>query len=78
MKIPDWAIKHKQKGTEIRNIKGNYYLYKISSKWDKIKKRPQKITEKFLGKITMEGLIKYCYSLNFGMLRIKKKNINNF
>lgn len=58
MKHPDWVMKHKSKGTEIRKIGSNYYLYKIRSEWDKDKKRARKITEKFLGKITEEGLIK--------------------
>ena len=55
---PDWAIKHRQKGTQIIKIRSNYYLYKISSRWDKKKKRAVKVTEEYLGKITPEGLIK--------------------
>lgn len=54
---PDWVLAHKQKGTEIRQIKGHYYLYKISSKWSKEKKRAVKITEGILGRITPEGFI---------------------
>jgi len=57
MSYPDWVLKHKQKGTEIRRMGNNFYLYKISSMWDKKKKRPKKITQKFLGTITREGLI---------------------
>jgi len=55
---PDWVLKHKTKGTEIRKLGKYYYLYKIRSEYDKDKKRAKKITEKFLGKITEEGLIK--------------------
>lgn len=51
-------MKHKTKGTEIRKLGNYYYLYKIRSEYDKEKKRAKKITEKFLGKITEEGLIK--------------------
>lgn len=58
MQYPDWVLKHKRKGTEIHTRGNNYYLYKISSKWDPEKKRSRKITEKFLGTITPEGLIK--------------------
>jgi transposase len=58
MEYPDWVIKHKIKGTEIHERGNNYYLYKISSKWDPKKKASKKITEKFLGTITPEGLIK--------------------
>ena len=51
---PKWATKHRSKGTELRLLKGNYYLYEVSSKWDPVKKRPKKITGKLLGKITKE------------------------
>ena len=33
-------------------MKGLYYLYEVSSKWNKEKKRAQKITGKILGRIT--------------------------
>lgn len=58
MEYPDWVLKHKVKGTEIRKTGNNYYLYKIRSEWDKDKKRAKKITEKYLGKITEDGIIK--------------------
>jgi transposase len=58
MKHPEWATKHKVKGTELRLIKGKYYLYKITSKWDKKKKVTRKITLGLIGRITeTEGLI---------------------
>ena len=58
MAHPDWVMKHKTKGTEIRKIGKYYYIYKVRSEYDKEKKRAKKITEKFLGKITEDGLIK--------------------
>jgi transposase len=54
---PDWVLKHKKPGTEIRVIKGHYYLYAISSKWDSNKKRAVKKTIGILGKITEAGFI---------------------
>src|SRR3990167_3396538 len=58
MKHPEWALKFKTKNTELRCIKGRYYLYNITSKWDPLKKRPQKITGKQVGTISEEyGLI---------------------
>lgn len=51
-KHPEWATKHKRKGTELRLINGKYYLYEVSSKWNPTLKRSQKITGKMLGKIT--------------------------
>ena len=49
---PDWALACKRKGTELRLIRGNYYLYEVSSKWNPEKKRSMKITGKLLGAIT--------------------------
>jgi len=55
---PEWALACKRKGTELRLLKGKYYLYQVTSKWNPEKKRSIKMTEKFLGKITQaEGLI---------------------
>ena len=57
MRYPKWALKHKRKGTELRLIRGTYYLYEVSSRWNPEKKRAQKITGRLLGKITKEGFI---------------------
>jgi transposase len=57
MNHPQWALKHKKKGTELRFINGTYYLYAVSSRWNPEKKRSQKITGKLLGKITPAGFI---------------------
>ena len=58
MAHPDWALKHKTKNTELRNIRGKYYLYEITSKRMPEKKWPQKITLGQIGVITeAEGLI---------------------
>ena len=54
----EWALKFKTKGTELRNIRGKYYLYRVSSKWDKERKVTKKITHEMVGRITeKEGLI---------------------
>lgn len=50
--FPEWAIQHKQKGTELRCIKNKYYLYEVYSKYNHQKRRPQKITGLLLGRIT--------------------------
>ena len=54
MKFPNWVERHRCSGREIRNIKGKYYVYKISSIWDKEKGVSRKITEKYLGRIIEE------------------------
>ncbi len=53
---PSWVLAHKVKGTEIRHFNGRFYLYKVSSFWDKEKKKSRKKTECLLGRITQEGL----------------------
>ncbi|KAA6316359.1 hypothetical protein EZS27_033318 [termite gut metagenome] len=40
---PDWALAHKRKGTELRCINSNYYLYEATGKWNPEKKRSVKI-----------------------------------
>ena len=54
---PDWALKQKRPGTELRYIRGIYYLYGVTSKWNKEKKRAQKLTGKILAKVTEKGFI---------------------
>jgi predicted transposase YbfD/YdcC len=58
MDHPEWASKFKTKNTELRLIRGRYYLYKIKSEWDPKKQRARKITLESLGTITeIDGLI---------------------
>ncbi len=55
---PDWVEKYRKSGTEIKCIRGKYYLYERTTVWNKEKKQPQKISGKYLGRITEEkGLI---------------------
>lgn len=49
---PEWALKHRRPGTELRKIRGRYYLYEYKTVYDKQKKRPKKISGKILGSIT--------------------------
>ena len=70
--IPEWALKFKQKGTEIRCFNGKYYLYKVTSKWNPELKRSKKITEKMLGRITeADGFIES------EKIRLERKSIIN-
>lgn len=49
---PEWAVKHRLAGRELRLIRGKYYLYSVSSKYDPQLKRAKKITGKLLGSVT--------------------------
>lgn len=58
-KHPEWVLRHKEKGTELRVIRGKYYLYEVSCYYDKETKKPKKKTGKMLGRITeKDGFIK--------------------
>jgi len=58
MAHPEWVLKLKEKNTELRNIRGKYYLYRITSKWCPEKQRTKKVTLGCVGVITEEhGLI---------------------
>lgn len=71
-KHPNWALKQKKPGTELRYINGHYYLYEVTSKWDKEKKRPKKISGKILGSITKEHGFKPSRRYNIGQTHFEK------
>lgn len=52
---PEWAIKYRRPGTELRRIQDRYYLYEYKTVYDSTKKKPKKITGKLLGSITEAG-----------------------
>lgn len=55
---PEWVEKYRGKGKEIKSIGEKYYLYERKTVWNKEKKRAQKISGNYLGRITPEGLLK--------------------
>lgn len=56
-KYPNWVNKQHAPGTSIKQIGDNYYLYSVTSKYDKNKGYPVSI-QRYVGKITKDGLIK--------------------
>ncbi|MGM9833184.1 MAG: hypothetical protein ACI31A_05810, partial [Candidatus Limisoma sp.] len=55
---PQWALEQKRPGTELRCIRGKYYLYECSSFYDKEKKKSRKKTGAYLGMVTEDrGLV---------------------
>jgi len=56
-KLPKWVSKHKQKGIAIEKRGDSYYASRVTSVWDPKKKRAQKKTLEYLGKVTPEGII---------------------
>ena len=56
--FPQWALEHWRSGTELRCIRGKFYLYECKCVYDKVKKRCRKVTGKYLGTVTEEkGLV---------------------
>jgi len=51
-------IKNEFGTVEVKKIGHNYYVYKVSSIYDKEKKRAKKISGEYIGRITMNGLEK--------------------
>src|ERR1700723_485576 len=49
---PQWALKYRKEGTELRFLKGRYYLYAYKTVYDKGKQRPKKVSGQLLGSIT--------------------------
>ena len=56
--LPDWVKKYKTRGVEIRVSGERYYAYRMSSKWNREKKRADKITGEYLGVVTHDGIVK--------------------
>ena len=54
---PDWVQRYRTKGTTVRKVGNNYYLYQHSSKRVKGKKNPVP-KDTYIGRITPEGVIK--------------------
>lgn len=58
MALPQWVLKFREPKTEIKSIKGGYYKYAVEYKYNKEKKRTDKITGVLLGKVTeREGFV---------------------
>lgn len=53
---PDWVQAHKVRGTTVKKVGGNYYLYKHTSKRVPGKKYPQPV-DTYIGLITPGGVI---------------------
>ena len=56
-KHPDWVNAYKEKGTSIKKVGNEYYLYSATSKRVPGMKYPQPV-ETYIGKITTQGLVR--------------------
>ncbi len=53
---PDWVEKHHTKGTSVKQIRNNYYLYSVTSHYSREKGYPVS-EQRYIGKITEDGLV---------------------
>jgi transposase len=56
MVFPEWVEKQKKKGFEIKRNGNRYYMYERKSRWDKEKKKSVKVTGKYIGVVTPDGI----------------------
>ena len=54
---PDWVNTFKEKGTSVKKVGNEYYLYHSTSKRVPGKKYPQPV-EEYIGRITREGVVR--------------------
>ena len=55
--FPDWVEKQKKRGFEIKCIRGQYYMYRLKSKWDPNRGKAKKVSGEYIGKVTPEGIV---------------------
>ena len=56
-KIPPEIARFRKPGTQIKCIRGHYYLTKVTSKWDPVARKVRKVYQGHLGTVTAEGVI---------------------
>ena len=81
-KYPDWVVACKEKGTSVKKVGNEYYLYRSTSRRVPGKKNPQPV-ERYIGVITKEGVVRssvrkistdrvrvYEYGMSYAMLAL--------
>lgn len=56
-KIPPEIARFRKPGTQIKRIRGHYYLAKVTSKWDPVAKKVRKVYQGHLGVVTKDGVV---------------------
>jgi hypothetical protein len=54
---PDWVNAHKEKGTSVKKVGNEYYLYRNTSRRVQGKRNPQPVQE-YIGAITRDGVVR--------------------
>ena len=56
-RIPPEIARHRKPGTQIKCIRGHYYLTKVTSRWDPVAKKVRKVYQGHLGTVTADGFV---------------------
>ena len=56
-RIPPEIARFREPGTQIKCIRGHYYLAKVTSRWDPVAKKVRKVYLGHLGTVTEEGVV---------------------
>ena len=56
-RIPPEIARFRKPGTQIKCIRGHYYLTKVTSRWDPAAKKVRKVYQGHLGTVTPEGVV---------------------
>ncbi|MBR1644425.1 MAG: transposase [Bacteroidales bacterium] len=56
-KIPPEIARHRKPGTQVKCIRGKYYLQRVTSRWDKDAKKIRKVVLEHIGMVTPEGVV---------------------
>lgn len=56
-KIPEEIRRFRLRGTEIKAVGNNFYLYRVSCKWDREAKKYRKVNLGYVGRVTETGII---------------------
>lgn len=63
--LPEWVQKYKTRGTTVKKIGNNYYLYYATSK--RVPDKPYPVScQTYIGKITENGIVSERVSINVG------------
>ncbi len=57
-KYPEWVLRYKTKGVQIRQFGNNYYAYHPRCVYDKINRKPKSLPPEYLGVVTKNGIVK--------------------
>ena len=55
--IPSEIARHRLPGTQIKRIRGKYYIQRVTSRWDKSAHKVRKVVLEHIGMVTPDGII---------------------